>query len=89
MARKKGGKSSGFVSNGERPNVSKDTRKAIRRNVSNLETMINKYNAFKKGKNVMLTIPNPNAKTEPAKPFIRVNAKEVWRNPNEVYMMKN
>ena len=89
MARKKGGKSSGFVSNGERPNVSKDTRKAIRRNVSNLETMINKYNAFKKGKNVMLTIPNPNAKAEPAKPFIRVNAKEVWRNPNEVYMMKN
>ena len=89
MARKKGGKSSGFVSNGERPNVSKDTRKAIRRNVSNLETMINKYNAFKKGKNVMLTIPNPNAKTEPAKPFIRVNVKEVWRNPNEVYMMKN
>ena len=89
MARKKGGKSSGFVSNGERPNVRKDTRKAMRRNVSNLETMLNKYNAFKKGKNVMLTIPNPNAKTEPAKPFIRVNAKEVWRNPNEVYMMKN
>ena len=89
MARKKGGKSNGFVSNGERPNVRKDTRKAIRRNVSNLETMINKYNAFKKGKNVMLTIPNPNAKAEPAKPFIRVNAKEVWRNPNEVYMMKS
>ena len=89
MARKKGGKSSGFVSKGERPNVRKDTRKAMRRNVSNLETMLNKYNAFKKGKNVMLTIPNPSAKTEPAKPFIRVNAKEVWRNPNEVYMMKS
>ena len=89
MARKKGGKSNGFVSNGERPNVRKDTRKAMRRNVSNLETMLNKYNAFKKGKNVMLTIPNPNAKAEPAKPFIRVNAKEVWRNPNEVYMMKS
>ena len=53
------------------------------------KTMLNKYTAFKKGKNVMLTIPNPNAKAEPAKPFIRVNAKEVWRNPNEVYMMKN
>ena len=89
MARKKGGKSSGLVSKGERPNVRKDTRKAIRRGVSNLETMLNKYNAFKKGKNVMLTIPNPNAKAEPAKPFIRVNAKEVWRNPNEVYMMKS
>ena len=89
MARKKGGKSSGFVSKGERPNVRKDTRKAMRRGVSNLETMLNKYNACKKGKNVMLTIPNPNAKAEPAKPFIRVNAKEVWRNPNEVYMMKS
>ena len=89
MARKKGGKSSGLVSKGERPNVRKDTRKAIRRGVSNLETMLNKYKAFKKGKNVMLTIPNPNAKANPAKPFIRVNAKEVWRNPNEVYMMKS
>ena len=88
MARKKGGKSSGLVSKGERPNVRKDTRKAIRRGVSNLETMLNKYKAFKKGKNVMLTIPNPNAKAEPAKPFIRVNANELWRNPNEVYMMK-
>ena len=89
MARKKGGKSSGLVSKGERPNVRKDTRKAIRRGVSNLETMLNKYKAFKKGKNVMLTIPNPNAKANPAKPFIRVNAKDVWRNPNEVYMMKS
>ena len=35
--------------------------------------------AFRKGKNVMLTIPNPN-KNETNKPFIRVNAKEVWRN---------
>ena len=89
MARKKGGKSSGLVSKGERPNVRKDTRKAMRRGVSNLETMLNKYKAFKKGKNVMLTIPNPNAKANPAKPFIRVNAKDVWRNPNEVYMMKS
>ena len=88
MARKKGGKSSGLVSKGERPNVRKDTRKAMRRGVSNLETMLNKYKAFKKGKNVMLTVPNPN-KGEKNKPFIRVNAKEVWGNPNKVYMMKN
>ena len=88
MARKKGGKSSGLVSKGERPNVRKDTRKAIRRGVSNLQTMLNKYKAFKKGKNVMLTIPNPNAKAEPAKPFIRVSAKEVWPDPNKSYIMK-
>jgi hypothetical protein len=33
---------------------------------------------FKKGKNVMLTIKNPNT-NETNKPFIRVNAKDVWR----------
>ena len=87
MGKKK--KSDGYTSKGERNNVSKDTRKAMRKGRSHLDTMINKYNAFKRGKNVMLTIPNPNAKANPAKPFIRVNAKEVWRNPNEVYMMKS
>ncbi len=38
-----------------------------------------KLTAFMAGKNVMLTIPNPN-KNETNKKFIRVNAKEVWRN---------
>ena len=87
MGKKK--KSDGYTSKGLHSNVSKDTRKAMRRDRSLLETTRNKYAAFKRGKNVMLTIPNPSAKTEPAKPFIRVNAKEVWRNPNEVYMMKS
>ena len=87
MGKKK--KSDGYTSKGLHSNVSKDTRKAMRRDRSLLETTRNKYAAFKRGKNVMLTIPNPSAKTEPAKPFIRVNAKDVWRNPNEVYMMKS
>ena len=82
-------KRDGYTSMGLHSTVSKDTLKAMRKERSLLDTMINKYDAFKKGKNVMLTIPNPNAKAEPAKPFIRVNAKEVWRNPNEVYMMKS
>ena len=38
-----------------------------------------KMKAFLAGKNVMLTIENPN-KNETNKKFIRVNAKEVWRN---------
>jgi hypothetical protein len=87
MGKKK--KSEGYTSKGLHSNVSKDTRKALRRDRSLLETTRNKYAAFKGGKNVMLTIPNPNVKSESSKPFIRVNAKEVWRNPNEVYMMKN
>ena len=88
MARKKGGKSKGLVSKGERSNVAKDTRKLMRRAVTELQTDLNKQEAFKQGKNVMLTIPKPDKK-ERNNPFIRVNAKEVWGNPNKVYMMKN
>ena len=86
MGKKK--KSDGYTSMGLHSNVSKDTLKAMRKERSHLDTMINKYDAFKKGKNVMLTIPNPNAKAEPAKPFIRVSAKEVWPDPNKSYIMK-
>ena len=87
MARKKGGKSKGLVSKGERPNVAKDTRKLMRGKVTELQTALNKQEAFKQGKNVMLTIPN-HIKKERNKPFIRVNAKEVWGNPNKAYVMK-
>ena len=86
MGKKK--KSDGYTSKGLHSNVSKDTRKAMRRDRSLLETTRNKYAAFKRGKNVMLTIPNPSAKTEPAKPFIRVSAKEVWPDPNKSYILK-
>ena len=88
MARKKGGKSKGFVSKGEHSNVSKHTRKLMRRQTTELETTLNKQKAFRRGKNVMLSIPNPN-KGESNKPFIRVNAREVWGNPNKAYIMKS
>ena len=87
MGKKK--RSDGYISKGERRNVSKWTTKAMRREVPASVTLNNKWKAYKKGRNVMLTIPNPNVKMEANKPFIRVNAKEVWRNPNEVYMMKS
>ena len=38
---------------------------------------INQRVAWAKGRRVMLTIPNPNT-NETNKPFIRVNASEVW-----------
>jgi len=37
----------------------------------------NKRTAWARGKRVMLTVPNPNT-NETNKPFIRVNANEVW-----------
>ena len=54
-------------------------RKMIRRDyVGSTAQILNKLNAWLKGKNVMLTIENPN-KNETNKRFIRVNANDVWR----------
>ncbi len=85
MGKKK--KSEGYVSKGEHKNVSKWTRKDMKRAVLPIINLQNKWDAFIKGKNVMVTIPNPN-KGETNKPFIRVTAKEAgWKNP-EPYRMK-
>lgn len=52
------GKSTGYKSKGERPNVAKDIRKTMRREYSNSsEQLLNKFTAFTKGKRVMTTIP--------------------------------
>ena len=67
------------TSKGERNNVSAWSVKAGRREMSGMQRVINQTKAFNSGKNVMLTIPNP-VKSETNKPFIRVNAKEKWRN---------
>ena len=43
--------------------------------------ILNQLRAFMSGKNVVLTIPNPNKK-ETNKRFIKVPASSVWRNHN-------
>ena len=64
--------SKGYTSKGQRPNVRKDIRKAIRRDyVGSSEQLYNKLLASKKGKKVMTTIPNPN-KHNTKERFIRV-----------------
>lgn len=88
MARKKGGNSKGYISQGKHRNVSKDTRKRMRRSASPLTRAENQWDAFSKGKRVMVTIPNPNAKTETARPFIRVTAQEAGWKKQEPYRMK-
>ena len=78
---------------GKKSSRTSQTSKGERRSVANglgddrseMKKMIDKMDAFRKGKNVMLTIPNPN-KNETKKPFIRVNAKEKWRN--DKFIMK-
>jgi hypothetical protein len=41
--------------------------------------MMNQLKAYQAGKNVVLTIPNPNP-NETNKRFIKVNARDVWRS---------
>ena len=78
---------------GKKRSRASQTSKGERRNVVNglgddrseMKKILDKMDAFRKGKNVILTIPNPN-KSETKKPFIRVNAKEKWRN--DKFIMK-
>ena len=48
----------------------------------------NQLDAFKKGKNVVLNIPNPNT-NETNKRIIRVNAKDIWTTSNPYRMSQN
>lgn len=78
---------------GKKRSRATQTSKGERRSVANglgddrseMKKMIDKMDAFRKGKNVMLTIPNPN-KQATREPFIRVSAKEKWRN--DKFIMK-
>lgn len=76
---KKGGKSSGYVSSGVNSNVNSKIRNAMRLDyMQSSERPINQLKAFRAGKNVVVTIENPN-KNETNKPFIRVNARDIWK----------
>ena len=76
MAKGKKTKSNSYTSKGQRSNVSKIGKRKSS-DVSYLERTMNKMSAFKSGKNVYLTIPNPNT-NETNKKFLRVKASEVW-----------
>lgn len=80
MAKGKGGKSKGFISQGIHSNVSQKTRRAMRAEyMSSPQRQINQRRAFDAGKNVMVTIENPN-KEETNKRFIRVPARDAgWK----------
>ena len=67
------------VSKGERRSQDSRWSKQSRKEwVGSTAQMIAKVNAWKAGKNVMLTIENPN-KNETNKKMIRVNANDVWK----------
>lgn len=57
--------------------VSRKWTKAVRRDRALLNDRLEKWNAWKKGKKVFLTVENPNSR-ETNKPFVRVPATDVW-----------
>jgi hypothetical protein len=78
---KKGGKSKGFISQGIHSNVSSSIRKAMRQDyLASGERIVNQRAAWAKGKNVVLTIENPN-KNQTNKRYIRVSARDLWGSP--------
>jgi hypothetical protein len=68
---KKGGKSSGAVSQGIHSNVSSGTRRAMKASRTDGEKLLNKQKAWLEGKNPWITIANP-SKDQADKKFIRV-----------------
>ena len=78
---------------GKKKSRASQTSKGERRNVvaglsddrTELQKINDKMKAHLKGKNVMLTIPNP-IKSETKKPFIRVSAKQEWRHTGKFIM---
>ncbi len=78
---KKGGKSKGFISQGIHSNVQRSVLKAMRQDyMASGERIVNQRAAWAKGKNVVLTIENPN-KNETNKRYIRVSARDLWGSP--------
>jgi hypothetical protein len=76
-----------YTSKGERNGVSRDLVKAVRRNRSDLDSILNKLKVWATGKKVMVTIPNPN-KNETNKRFIRVEGTHSaafgpWKRPEK------
>jgi len=82
MAKGKGGKSKGFISQGLHSNVARDTLKGMKRDRTGAEKEMYKVNAYWAGKNPWITIANPNP-NETNKRFIRVKANTLWGTPKE------
>ena len=80
-----GKKSSGkhYVSKGERPNVTRSVLNALRREYLTSDARLNnQVKAWRRGKNVMLTVKNPDKKNTKER-MIRVSAIDVWGFPRQ------
>lgn len=83
MAKGKRGSGKNYVSKGERDSVAKSTRKAVRREyLANGPRLINQVIAWRAGKHVMLTVPNPDKKNTKER-MIRIPAIDHWGYPRQ------
>jgi len=83
---KKGGKSKGFISQGQRPNYSRNIVNACRRDyIGSSAQQYAKVKAWRAGKRVMLTIDNPD-KNNTKERKIRVPAIDVWGYPRSMQL---
>lgn len=81
MAKGKRSKGTKYVSKGERNSVNRSTVKATRREyVGTFQQLLNKQAAWRQGRNVTLTIENPDKKNTKER-FIKVSANEYWGYP--------
>lgn len=92
MAKKKGGKSKGFVSKGTHSNVKKSTLNAMKASKSEADKFLDKQKAWLKGQNPWVTIDNPN-KEETNKRRIRVRMNDLMKGTakereKHMYVMK-
>lgn len=89
---KKGGKSKGFISQGAHSNVSKKLRNAMRSDyMKSGDRLLNQQAALAKGKDIVMTIPNPN-KEDKSRAFIKVRISgrdHLAKLKNSGYQMKS
>jgi len=69
-----------YTSKGERRSVAKETTKAVRRQRSSMQRLLNQQRAFREGRNVVLTVPNTTGKDTKKHAMLRVKASTLWSN---------
>ena len=63
-----------YTSKGERRSVAKETTKAVRRQRSSMQRLLDQQRAFSEGRNVVLTVPNNTGKDTKKQAKVRVKA---------------
>ena len=69
-----------YTSKGERRSVAKETTKAVRRQRSSMQRLLDQQRAFSEGRNVVLTVPNNSGKDTKKHAMVRVKAGTLWSN---------